>query len=417
MKLNQSLLQSLSTLLRALSMIMRFIFLLYIANRLTPGEVGMFGLYSAALAWVGSLLVFDVYASTTREILKDINARKESIQAHMGFLLAVIFFIVVLWIVSLKFNLTIDQKLYAIFVLHLAFEIFSLDMTRLMVPLGKIIDANLILFLRNAGWMISVMIFFEIFPSLRRIEFILINWMIASITSSVLIYYLLSKFFTYEKLIPILNWPWIRRSINASIFIFGGTILFRFVTNYDRVIVEQHLGIDSVGIYTVYVGISFGLISLMEVGVSFWHYGPMVKDIQADDKLMAREKYKKFWLQNILSAIVLTTIIIVIFPIVANYVLPSIYLSDLSLFYILMLGTFFYVMSLPDHYWIYGHGKDLASLTIYGISAVVMVLTGYILIPTLGLTGAGAAMLFALASISFIRISYSFFMLRIKQAT
>lgn len=60
--------------------------------------------------------------------------------------------------------------------------------------------------------------------------------------------------------------------------------------------------------------------------------------------------------------------------------------------------------------------NDLASLIIYEISAVVMVLTSFILIPTLGLIGAGAAMLCALTSISFIRISYSFFMLRSKQA-
>lgn len=386
--------------LRAATLALRFGLMFMLARKLTPSDVGLFGLYWAGLQMAASLLTLDIYSYTSKQILSPLTDRPSVIGRHIG---AIFVFALVLAPISaiLFFNSSssITRVISGIFLFHLVFEVFSTDIGRLLIPLGRPLFSNLVLFVRSALWVFPLVVWMEFDVNSIGVLGVIIFWLAGSFIGVVLsIFY--ARAAIDAPIVPKINFEWIRGALIGSGFFLVGTLLFRAVLGLDRFVVESVLGLESVGVYGLYASVCLGVLGLLESGVSAWRYPELVRNIQRSDGSAARVSLAVFVRQNSLASLFLISVVALFFPLVIRLYLGSIYFDDIAAFFAIVIGVFIYCLSMPFHYVIYGFQKDFWFIVIYGFAFVVLAFWALYFMKPLGVLGGGIMLALALSAIA-----------------
>ena len=213
--------------LRGLSLVSRFVLIVYIGKYLSTSELGVFGLFSTTVTLALLLLGLDFYTYNTREILcKSDSERLPLIRDQFVFhLLTYVVLLPLLLIVFYK-NI-IPYKFILFFYLILVFEHISQEFFRLFTCLSKTLFANFTLFIRTGLW-VYLIIGFWIYSSGNHInlETVWVGWLLGAFASVIIsVIYLRRLHPESVSNVPI-NWSWIRKGIKVSIPFFIGTIAY-----------------------------------------------------------------------------------------------------------------------------------------------------------------------------------------------
>jgi O-antigen/teichoic acid export membrane protein len=191
--------------------------------------------------------------------------------------------------------------------------------------------------------------------------------------------------------------------------------MFRSILGVDKFLVGSAYGEEGVAIYTIYAAGVLGVLALLESGVSAWHYPGMVQSIRNSMFGEAKDKFRKFFIQNLISTILLFLGLFLFFPIVAYFLLPKIYFDEIELFFVMSFGVIFYCLTMPFHYVLYGFGRDGYFVFMYAVSFSLMFFWYFFYMVDFGLVGAGFMLTGALLSISIFRIAFSLHLFRKAQ--
>lgn len=401
--MNLNLIRFFSSALRGSILFLRFILTFYIAKYTSPEEVGLFALYWGGLILASSLMGLDVYTHTTRLILTPKVNKPKVLATHIGFLLiSCIIFTPIFTLLFYNSSLEIPFFLVIIFVFHLPFEYFSQEVSRLLIPLKRPTVSIVLLFVRSALWIPIVIIGLIYKWNFDPLELIVISWLTSSILSSILSYCYLN-IMTKNIILPLINISWIKASIVSSGIFFIGTILFRAILGGDRFFVGYYLGVNILGVYSIYASVSLGVLALLESGVSAWRYPTLVTAIQSKDIIGAKIKLWSFWKDNFISSFILMLSVVFVFRMLAETYLDKVYFQGIIAFYIISFGVFVYSISMPFHYFIYGLGKDHAYIYIYALSFFSMLVWVFGYMSSFGLIGASIMLTLALVTIALLR--------------
>lgn len=399
MKLN--VVQVLAASLRGSTLILRFCLMFFLARNLSPEEVGIFGLYWAGLLLASSIIPLDVYAYTTRKLLSStLFYQKSILSLHLGFILTVIFILSPL-AAFLFYNssVLISSSLLILFLLHLPLMALSQDVSRLLVPLKKPFMSNLLIFIRDASWVLPVLFFFEMEALEKNVISVIYLWLAGSLIAVLFSTYIV--FDIYKKAIfPVFSISWIFKALSASGIFFAATILFRLVLGLDKFVVEHYMGIEIVAVYTLFSSVCLGVLGMIETGVSAWCYPQLVKNIQKRDLDQAKSSLFVFVYQNTVATIILMILIVLFFSFAVFYFLPVLYSRNYETFLIISLGVFLYCLSMPYHYVIYGFKKDVFLVIIYAVALCVLFVWSMFFMKYFGTMGAGMMLALSLAAIA-----------------
>lgn len=395
--------QLLATALRVTTLGMRFGLMFYLAKILSLAELGLFGLYWASIQLAASIIPLDVYAQTTRLLLSDKNISADSAAKHFGFLLLAI---LVLGPIAgyAAFSVAGDAGLLLmlLFALHLPIEVLATDMGRLLVPLGYPLLSNIILFIRSACWVFPYVALVEFGFVSSDLDVVVVSWVVGSLLSVVMGGCVFYRIFG-RNCLPGFDFVWIKKALLASSFFLLATIMFRMLLGVDRFLVNWALGIEAVGVYSMYASVALGVLALVESGVSAWHYPALVSAIRAKDAHMTRQRLRRFLLQNTIACIVLMLVISIVFPFAVNLFLDKNFLDDIGAFYLMVVGVAFYCLSMPFHYCIYAVERDYLFIIIYGVSGLFVGLWAIFYMADYGVFGAAVMLVIALCSIAVMR--------------
>lgn len=396
--------QLISAGLRGTTLVIRFGLVLWLARTLPIESLGLFGLYGAGLQLAASLLTLDVYAHTARLLLQPDTDRQRIMSLHLGFVSLVILCIglpaTALFYIS---SPEIEIFLAFLFLLQLPLEIISTDIGRLLVPLGNPFGSNIIIFTRSALWVIPLILFFEFGCLKKNIYTVIYFWSVGSLISSLFSIFLLRS--SIGRIIfPKVDLSWIHTAFFSSSLFLISTLIFRSILGLDKFLIERFLGLETVGIYTVFAAVSLGVLGLVESGVSAWQYPHLLRNIQNSDKTSTRKSIIRFTRQNTVATLGLMCIILFFFPLIIKLYLDPTYTANILTFYVIAGGVTVYCVSIPFHYVIYGMRKDQILLCIYSLSLAVMVIWAIGFMQPLGVLGGGIMLLLALSVISIARI-------------
>lgn len=394
--------------LRGGALAARFGLTLMMAAYLTPDEAGFFGLYWTAIVLASGLLGMDVYAYSTRVFL----AKNEDgiIERHSGFV-ALASVVLVPCAAFLFFIAVARMPVYMLlfFPVHLTLEFIAQEVGRFLVVENKVFESNVVLFVRTASWIPFGL--FAIFMSPGKELFIFfVSWAVGSAGAVALCCIYEPRFFLWRSLH--IDFPWIWRAVKSSMILFASTLLFRAILGLDKFIVNAALGVEVVGIYAVHASIALGILSLTEAGVSAWRYPGLVTAIQLGKKKEVRGLLKKFQREAVVSSIVVGVVAALVVPYLLKYAGRPQYTEDMTGFYMIVLGTVMYSLSMPSHYVVYGFKKDGWLLGIYITGLLGLGLAAILFLKALGLTGAGLMLCAALTLVALSRFAVSRFLLR-----
>lgn len=384
---------------------MRFLLLFLLARHFSVIEVGLFSLYWAAIQLGASVFTLDVYSYSTRSILSKNSNKNKIISKHIGFLILVTCICTPIAGIAFYFyssNVALPLWVIILFLIHLPLEIFNTDAGRLLVPLEKPLQSNFLLFIRTAAWIPIAVLVMELNLKVN-IGCIVALWVSGSLLCLVLSYFYLKGAIrdTIRAKFDIL---WLKSALLGSFLLTLSTILFRAILGLDRFYVGQVFDLETVAIYSLYASVSLGVLALVESGVSAWRFPQLIKNIHEANFIEAKKNLVSFIKENFIASFLLIITITILFPFFTRIFLNEIYYNNIITFYLICLATFFYCISMPFHYVIYGFRKDIYFILIYGFSLFCMSFYAYFFMESDGFTGTGIMILIGLSLIGLGRL-------------
>lgn len=344
--------------LRAAILVSKFSFIFAAAKFLPMEELGTYSLIVTTVSYALYLLGMEFYTYATREVIGVGRADQAIVildQFRFYLISYVVFFLPLLLI--FWFGL-LEWQWMVIFYLLLLFEHLSQEMTRIIIALGKPLQANLLLFVRAASWSYLALFAFVVEPILRTIEFVLYLWLLSSAVSVIVGAWWLrfvpwSNFF--RRSIP-QEWVW--KGVKAAFPFLLSVLSIRAILTVDRYAVEWLGGLAMLGVYTVYIAICSSMLSFMDAAVFQFFYPELIRAHKNQDmRAFSRLLHRALWQVIAAIAFCVAGLLMISEPIMQFFGKLE-YLDNIPVLWWLLLAHSFLVLSYVPQYALYAMSKD-----------------------------------------------------------
>jgi len=384
--------------LRGLTLVSKFILIMFIARYLSPEELGIWGLMNITLSISLLLVGLDFYVFNTREILAvDKTKYVVFIKDQVVFqLFAYLLFLPLLF--GVFFAEIIPWQYAGWFYGLLILEHLSQESTRLHIVLSRPTKSSVILFLRSGAWVYVVIFLFYFEPDARQLPMAWSGWIVGAFASVLLSFYSLRKLPWRIALQTPVDWRWIKKGLKISLPLLCATISFVGILNMDRYFLKYYCGETYVGIYTFYFSIANLINVIIFTGLIMILYPKLVSSFQQKEYLKYRALMRKMTLGIIGSILILILLALLLINPVLNIIDKQIYAENINIFYLMLVNASLLVITYIPHYGLFVRKLD-KSIIISNVCAMVVALgANFILVPKYGMTGAACSTMMAMAT-------------------
>ncbi|WP_156906782.1 lipopolysaccharide biosynthesis protein [Desulforegula conservatrix] len=403
MNLKTSLLNSL---LRAITLASKLFLLVYLAKRLLPEEIGLWGIFSASVNYALYFIGLDFYTYANREIIGQSKVCWPAIIRDQSLFYLFSYIIAIPILSSIFIYKIIDWQYFKWFFLILTLEHLSQETTRLLIALQYPLHATMVLFMRSGAWVYAVIIIMVTIPESRTLITVFAGWSIGVGSGLIIAIIILSNLDWRQAFSSPPNWKWIIRGIETSIPFFIGTLALRGTYTLDKFFLKFNWGEMYVGIYSFYLSITTSLQYLIDAAVLFIYF-PKVISFYKNDQLDSYRSYlrKMSYQICILVSLFIFALGLLIWPML-SYINKASYNEHIGVFWLLLLSNGLIALASSAHLSLYSIGQDRIILTANLLSFFISLIAFSIFIPIFGAEGAAFSIL--------ISSSYLFFYKKYK---
>lgn len=363
--------------IRGLTLSIRFALIFLLAIYLPPEDVGLYGLITVTISYTLYLLGFDFYTFSTRDLLK--KTREE----WPNLLISQCVLFLLLYIAVLPFSLLLF--LYGYLPWYLATLIMALmvtehlsqELNRLVIAMERPIVASVIMFGRQALWVVFLVLFMVNDAKYRNIESVLLFWLVGSIISILLGSRVLKSLnwkFTLRKI----DWVWIRRGISIAFPLLIATLALRAIFTLDRYVFEALNDLALLGAYSLYMGIAGAMLSFMDAGVFAFTYPKMIRYSNLSDSKAFKLAYSVLIKQTFAWLAILIISAAVAAPLLFNWIPEPIYSENWLLLMGVLVSMALFIVSMVPHYGLYAKSEDkpivfahIVGLCVFGLALYI----------------------------------------------
>ncbi|WP_448679755.1 lipopolysaccharide biosynthesis protein [Pseudomonas nicosulfuronedens] len=343
--------------LRSATLASKFLLVFFLARFLTAGELGLYGLLTAAIAYALYLVGLDFYIYTTREILKVENRRIGGLLKNQA-AMTLALYAIMLPLLSLVFlkNL-LPWNLAIWFFSLLILEHINQELGRLLIALSQQHAASLNLFLRGGSWPLAAILLMMSYPSLQNLKTVLFLWAIGDALAVALSIFKLHRLGIcgwHERI----NLRWIFQGIKVAIPFLLATLAIRGIYTIDRYWLKALSNLEVVGAYVLFMGLSSALVSFLDAGVFSFLYPELIKSHNENNPARFRLLARNLLIQTLIFSSALALFATVLIEPALNLIGKPIYSNNNSLFYWTLASVLLYSFGMIPHYWLYAQGKD-----------------------------------------------------------
>ena len=379
--------------LRGLTLVSKFILLLFIARCLSPENLGIYGLVSVSITISLYFLGMDFYAFNSREIIaQSEDGCAPLIRDQLVFHGLVYLIILPLLIILFVFDFIAWQYIgwfYALLIL----EHLSQESNRLLITLSRPTMANIVLFLRSGIWVYAVVGTGYFYRDTRTLQFIWLMWCLGGILCVLMTIFTLRNLNWKKTFNLSVDWQWLKRGFLKSMPFFGSTVAILGVQYADRFFIQNYHGEAMVGVYTFYANISNVLQTFIFTGVIAILYPKIIDAFQKRKYDEYKALMRKMSVGIIGGVVIFSGIAIVSIVPLLKLVNKTIYNDYLTVFWILLAKISILVICSIPHYGLFVRHKD-RQIFISTLVAVIFTITlDFILVPKYGVQGAAISCL------------------------
>jgi len=385
--------------LRISAMASKFGIFTILSKHFDTATYGVYSLQATTITIAIFILGFDFYNYTIRDIL--INKAETSSKVFTSASLYGITYLLFVVGGYFLFN-SIDYFSEYTFLLILICitEHLNQEIYRLLLAFRKVLVANLLLFIRVAGWTLFVLFEIYILKVNVSINDVLVTW-----TWFNVITLLITAILFWKKLWDSLKEihfkkNWLIKGLRISIIFYVATIFLKIIEYSNRYIVEGILGESAAGIFSFYSNFAMVIGIYVSTIVVSYELPELIESSNSENFTGKLKNFKKLLMLHSLVASI--TVIIFIFPVLMWQGKES-FISYWPIIILFTFGMYLMNISLVYHSYLYIKHKEKKLLEIVVISGIFNVMITYVLCHFYGLYGAAVAFLLTAILMFFLR--------------
>jgi len=393
--------------LRALTLISKFVLLIYLAKILSPEQIGIYGIFVATVSYALYFLGLDFYRYASREMLaKDKDQWSCMLRDQLVFYCIV--YLIVLPFLSFIFLYELLHWNYIFwFYLILTLEHLSQESYRLLVVMHRANLANLALLFRGGAWVYVVVYIMYTNPDHQNLISVWTGWGVGAFSSILISGALIYHDLNWSNVNNInINWQWIKKGFRNAMLFFIGTLALRGIFISDRYVLKIVNGNEAVGVYVFFFGITSSILSFVDAGVVSQQYPKIMSAFNKGYYDDYQRRLKSMAINIVLVLVVLVLgLLVFIYP-VLEFVGKSIYANEIEVFWLLIVANFITCIAYIPYFPLYVKRRDIKILSSNIIGLVVMLCFLIWLTPLYGVVGTAASMVAAMTSILLVQTLY-----------
>lgn len=343
--------------LRTLTLLVRFLFVFFIARYLDPAQVGYYGIFTATVGYCLYFVGLDFYIYVSREILKNPRDRGGSMIKGQALLCVILYIVMTPFFISFLIGSGWNRDLLLWFLPILVLEHFNQEVARLLIALSDQIGASITSFVRQGSWAIIVIALMIGNVKSRNLDVVIALWAGSGMAAAVLGVWRVRRLGVAGWSRPI-DWSWVKRGVVVSSAFLIATLALRGIQTVDRYWMEALGGIEMVGAYVLFLGVAGALMVFLDAGVFSFGYPALIKYNHDNDYSGARLKLRQMLVQTVVASLLFAIASWITIPFLLEWVGKSIYEQALGLFPWVLLATVLSAVSMVPHYALYARGAD-----------------------------------------------------------
>lgn len=386
--------------IRSVTMVARFLLIFILAKMLTPSEFGFYGLIAATIAYALYFVGLDFYVYLTRELIKTPLKKAGGLLRRQLVLSGALYCLVfpVLGLILAHHNWPKMLVLNCLFLIFL--EHFNQEIMRILVAIGRPLQASVVLFLRHGSWVFVLCSLNYFGNTIITLSLVMQYWILGGIAAGLLgIHAIFGLRFAGWR--DPIDWRWMKKGIQISGLFLIASLCIRGIFTFDKYLVEHFLNIEAVGAYVLFLGVANALILFLDAGIFSLSLSPLLKLCNEKFFLEADLLIKK------ISAI--TLIGVLSYGLISYYALPfflswlnkDVYYDYASIYPLVFLAIGLSALSMPPHLGLYCRDKDFIILLSHALAffafAIITISVSYFslyfAVPS-GLVGANLVLFF-----------------------
>ncbi|WP_170152831.1 lipopolysaccharide biosynthesis protein [Ulvibacter antarcticus] len=367
----------------------KFIIFTILSKYFDTETYGVYSLQATTITIAIFILGFDFYNYTIRDIL--INKENTSSKIFTSLSLYVtsyLLFTIIGYFLFTSIDYFADFTFLLIIICiteHLNQEIY-----RLLLAFKKVLVANILLFVRVAGWTLFVLYQIYAVGIEVTIRDVLLIWMWFNIMTLLLTFVLFWKIISSALSSIRFKKDWLLKGIRISMIFYVATIFLKIIEYSNRYIVEGVLGEAAAGIFSFYSNFAMVIGIYVSTIVVSYELPDLIESSTGDNFNSKLKNFKKLLIVH--SLVASFAVLIFMYPILIWQGKPE-FISYWPLIVLFTVGMCLMNISLVYHSYLYIKHKEKKLLEIVVISGIINVVITYGLCKFYGLYGAAGAFL------------------------
>jgi O-antigen/teichoic acid export membrane protein len=349
---------------------LRLLFIIFIGKNLLIDELALYGLLAATASLVTIFMGAELHNNTNREVIKSNDEQKFQYIINQAIAVIPSIFITLIALSLYVYFYKLELFTFLFFLLVL-FEYLSQEISRILIALERQVISSLLLFLRTALWIPIVFVDYSIKGSIT-LDTIVVYWttfcFISIIFGSAYIRLGLNSHYNYVIETP----KWFLQTYRSGVYFFVSAICMRGIVTIDKLLLQEYFDIDFFASYVFYFSLANIPISLAIPLIFSYFYPKLIKNV----------KIQKIYNNAVKEAYIISFSLISLFFVASYFMLPILldyigkpeFLDFQYVYYLLLIGTSFNLISKIPHYEIYAHQKDSYLMKINCIGFVIFLL-------------------------------------------
>ena len=374
--------------IRGIGLVAKFLLVLCLVRYFQPSEMGLYGIMAAMVAYALFFLGMEYYNYASRTLVDARPAAQAIIIRDQFLLYAFVYLLMSPLFYGLFYYNILPRFLCLLFFILVTVEHVSNELMRVLIVLSRPYLANVVYFIRQGIWIIFLLPLFYFVPASRHFNAVFVAWIIGALFSifiaSIGLKHLPWRVIWYEPIQWVRIWQGLKVSRPFMVSAFCALSMLYI----ERFFVNYYCGLEAVGIYTFYAGLSLTLHNLVNTGVSKMRLAQLLAAWKQNNRSNFHDEAMRMLKETALFVVLFAAFsLCLIYPFV-NFINKPIYLSHLSIFYFLLFGAACRSIADIPLYTLYAQHSDRLLLSINLSAFCILLLGNAVLVPLYGLTGA-----------------------------
>ena len=369
--------RALNITLHSATLASRFLLIFFLARFLAPAHLGLYGLLTATIGYSLYLFGFDFYTFTTREVLKRERLEWGGLLKNQCALSLVLYAVFMPLLSLMFFKGLLPWRYVGWFFALLVLEHLNQELGRLLVAISEQLLASVMLFLRQGTWAIVITALMAVEPTTRSLDYVLGAWTVAGLVAVLTGAYRLTQLGIggWHKKI---DWNWISTGLKVSIPFLVATLALRGVFTLDRYWLQSLGGLDVVGAYVLFMGISGSLMAFLDAGVFSFSYPSLIGAYQKKQPALFYDSARTLLVQTGMLSVAFSVVSLLLLSPLLSWLGNPLYVAQQNLYPWLLIAMVLYSLGMVPHYALYAQGLDRPIIQSHLTSFIIFVIATWL---------------------------------------